>query len=203
MTYICVVPGKYRQTLLDKKAVEEIDSAKALFRERRGKTPTSREVIHEFLGRRLRFLRLPREIRSYLNAFVSRAVLNEDILGLMLFGSGARNAYGEFSDVDVLVLVKGGAMAQFDEVNRVIGETDVHRKGLLEKGLHLRIRPLVISADELGRFRPMYIDLLEDGVILFERNDSLTDFLDEILRTVDYEKTVVNDSVMIRWKIRK
>ena len=51
-------------------------------------------------------------------------------------------------------------------------------------------------------FSPIYIDFVEDGVVLFERNGALTDFLNSIRKSVKYEKRIVNDSIVIKWSMK-
>lgn len=194
---------EYKQTLLDKRAHDEIKAAKAIMSTLAGKRLSSRDVIEEFLGRRLRYLALRGEIRNYINAFVSRAAQDESVLGVMLFGSVARNNFNNYSDIDLLVAVEGDALGHFEQINRMIDDVERFRKPLTELGMHLRIRPLMLSAHDMRRFRPIYIDLFEEGAVLFERNDALFNFLNEIRKSVDYERKVVNNAVLVKWRIKE
>lgn len=94
--------------LIDSATHKELASAKAVLTVASGgRSASARVVIDELVGRRLRLLRLRKEVREYIDAFVSAAVLNERVMGLMLFGSVARNSFGPSSDIDVLVVVDG------------------------------------------------------------------------------------------------
>ncbi len=194
---------RYRQMLMDERAHAEISEAKELMYRMSGRRLNSREIIDEFLGRRLRLLRLKKEIRAYIDAFVSKAALNENVLGIMLFGSVAKSIHGKYSDIDLLIVVNGKALSLFNEMHRIIESLEWMRGPLLKNGSCLRISQMLLSVDELTHFRPIYVDFLEDGIILFERNEVLTAFLNDIRRSVDYEKVIVNGAVMTKWRIRK
>jgi predicted nucleotidyltransferase len=194
---------EYRQMLIDEETHREISGAKRLLETASGRRVSSREAIGEFLGRRMRFLVLDRHVRAYINAFVGEAALDRRVLGLMLFGSVARNSFGDYSDIDVMVVVEGKALGSLDAVEAMIEGAEPFRKPLVAGGLHLRIRPFMVSRDELKRFRPIYINILEDGVILFERGEIMFDFLNDIRQSVDYSKLVVGGSAAIRWKMRE
>lgn len=193
---------EYKQMLIDRKTHEEINAAKRLLGSLSGRRLSAREVIGEFLGRRLRFLSLDSDIKTYINAFVSEAALDSSVMGLLLFGSVARGEFNKHSDIDVLVVVKGRAMSSFERVDDMINRVELAREPLVKRGLYLRIRPLLLSTEELSNFRPIYLDILEDGVVLFERNDTIFNFLNDIRRNVDYRKEIVGNNVVVRWRIK-
>ncbi len=194
---------KYRQMLVDSTTHDELASAKAVLTAASGgRAVSARVVIDELVGRRLRSMRLRKEVRDYIDAFVGKAVLNERVVGLMLFGSVARNTFGPASDIDVLVVVEGPAFDQFDDIMQRIDQAEALRRPLVGLGYSLRVRPMLLSSSELSSFRPIYIDLFEDGSILFERKETLTGFLNDVRRSVDFEKAAVHDSVIVKWRIR-
>jgi predicted nucleotidyltransferase len=194
--------NRYRQMLIDQKTHETIDSAKRLISRISGQKLSSRDVINEFVGRKLRFLEIDHDIRAYINAFASEAVLDRAVAGLMLFGSVAKGSFGKLSDIDMLVVVEGSAMGSFDSIERAINNVERLRKPFVSKGFNLRIRPLILSTEELARFRPIYIDFLEDGIVLFERNEVIFNFLNDIRKNVKYERSIRGNSVVVTWKIR-
>ncbi len=195
--------SEYRQMLVDKKTHADIVTAKRILSSLSGRRISSKGAIDELLGRRMRFLTLKKEVRDYINAFVSEAVLDRKVLGVMLFGSVARNNFRNDSDIDLLVIVEGKVMDRFDGINDIINRVESVRKPIVASGLYLRIRPLILSNSELQSFRPIYLNIMEDGIVLFERNDTLFNFLNDIRRDVDYERSVVGNSVVVKWKIKK
>lgn len=194
----------YRQMLIDEKTHAEIDSAKRIFSSASGRKLSAKEVIGETLGRRLRFIRLKRELRNYINAFVSKAAADESVVGLLLFGSVAKGNFTSSSDIDVLVVVDSKSIPeQFERITKIIDGIEEKRKPLIEMGLHLRLAPMLLPASELKYFRPIYLEFLEDGVVLFERNEVLSDFLNDVRGSVRSERRIVNDSVVMTWSIGK
>ncbi len=196
------MPKEYRQMLLDAKTHGEIKVAKGIISSLSGRRASSSDVIDEFIGRRVRFLSLQKEIRDYINAFVDSASLDKHVLGILLFGSVARNSFNNYSDIDLLVIIDGNALERYDHINGIIEGVDRMRRPIIDSGMHLRIRPLLLSLKELHSFRPIYIDFLEEGIVLFERRDTLFGFINEIRRSVAYEKKIVNGNVVVKWKIR-
>ena len=194
--------GKLRQMLVDDSTLREINSAKLLLSSANGRKATSRDVIEEFVGRRLRFLLLRKELRDYINGFVDGITSNSKVLGIMLFGSVARGVYRKESDTDVLIAVRGKAINIIEEVEKAIDEVEELRIPLVQGGFFLRIRPLVLAEDDLKLFGPIYLSIVEDGVILFEREETLTNFTNDVRRSVEWRKEIVEGEVVLRWKIR-
>ena len=194
--------GKLRQLLVDESTLRELKSAKQLLSFASGRRATSRDVIEEFVGRRLRFLLLKRELRDYISGFVDKISRNEKILGVMLFGSVARGAYWKESDTDILIAVRGKAINIIEEVEEAIDEVEGLRIPLVQSEFFLRIRPLVLAEDDLKLFRPVYLSIVEDGVILFERRETLTNFTYDVRRNVEWRKEIVEGEVVLKWKIK-
>lgn len=194
----------YKQMLIDEQAHTYIKDAKRLLGRTDGKQLSSKEVINELIGRRVRYLRLGKEIKGYINEFVSNAASDRNVRGLLLFGSVAKNTFGRYSDIDIMVLVNvEDALGYLNKINKAIKDAEPARENLVGKGLYLRISPLVLSTSEFDNFRSIYINFVEEGIILFERMDSLTDFLNNIKRNVNYEHIQINDVPVIKWKINK
>jgi predicted nucleotidyltransferase len=196
--------GKYRQMLIDEQAHNYIKDAKALLGQPTGKHFSSKDVINELIGKRVRYLELKKEIRDYINEFASNAASDLHVYGLLLFGSVAKNNYGKYSDIDILVIADvKDSLGYFDKISKMVKNAEPVRKDLLDNGLYLHISPLVLSTSELEHFRPIYINFLEEGIILFERKDAMTNFLNSIRKNVIYEHTRINDVTVIKWRIKK
>ena len=73
---------------------------------------------------------------------------------------------------------------------------------MIQSGFYLRIRPLVVAKNDLKMFRPIYLSIVEDGVILFERQETLTDFTRDVGRSVEWRKEIIEGEVVLRWKIK-
>ena len=194
--------GKLRQMLVDDLTLREINAAKQLLSSANGRKATSRDVIEEFVGRRLRYLLLKKELRDYISGFVDGITRNDKVWGIMLFGSVARGVYRKESDTDILIAVRGKAMNVIEEVEEAIDRVEGLRTPLIQSGFYLRIRPLVVAENDLKMFRPIYLSIVEDGVILFERQETLTDFTRDVGRSVEWRKEIIEGEVVLRWKIK-
>lgn len=197
-----VMSGKLRQMLVDDSTLGEVNAAKRLLSSEGSRRATSRDVIEEFVGRRLRFLLLKKELRDYINGFVDVITRNQNVLGIMLFGSVARGLYRKDSDTDILVAVRGKAINFIDEIEDSIDEVEGLRVSLVQTGFYLRIRPLILSGEDLKLFRPIYLSIVDEGVILFERRNTLTNFRIDIRRSIDWKREIVEGGVVLKWKIK-
>ena len=202
ITIYAQMKGKLRQMLVDDLTLREINAAKQLLSSANGRKATSRDVIEEFVGRRLRYLLLKKELRDYISGFVDGITRNDKVRGIMLFGSVARGVYRKESDTDILIAVRGKAMDVIEEVEEAIDRVEGLRVPLIQSGFFLRIRPLVVAENDLKLFRPIYLSIVEDGVILFERQETLTDFTRDVRRSVEWRKEIVEGEVVLRWKIK-
>ena len=70
---------------------------------------------------------------------------------------------------------------------------------LMKKGLPSFISPVLLSVDELRKFRPFYLDLADYGVILYERDHFLSDFIYETKR-IRHKRELINNTEVLLWK---
>ncbi|MCL4333858.1 MAG: nucleotidyltransferase domain-containing protein [Candidatus Thermoplasmatota archaeon] len=194
--------GKLKQMLLDESTVMEVNEAKEFLSREIGRRATSKDVIEEFVGRRLRFLRLKKEVRDYINGFVDLITRKEKVMGIMLFGSVARGLYRKDSDIDVLIAIRGNAINCIDEIEESIDGVEELRAPLVQMGFYLRIRPLILSLEDLKIFRPIYLSIVDEGVILFERRDALTNFMTDIKRNINWRREIAEGGVVLKWKTK-
>lgn len=197
-----MMSGKLKQMLLDESTVMEVNEAKEFLSREIGRRATSKDVIEEFVGRRLRFLRLKKEVRDYINGFVDLITRKEKVMGIMLFGSVARGLYRKDSDIDVLIAIRGNAISCIDEIEESIDGVEELRAPLVQMGFYLRIRPLILSLEDLKIFRPIYLSIVDEGVILFERRDALTNFMTDIKRNINWRREIAEGGVVLKWKTK-
>lgn len=159
---------------------------------------TFSETIAELLRTPLFFVRVDQNIRSYLDAFVSILCRSENILGIVLYGSIARKNYSKFSDIDTLVVSNLSFLSSLQLVEQTANKLEPLRRELLvSKGNFLNISPLILTPPDLEEFHPIFFDIVEQGIILFERGRIITNFISRI-RKIKHER---NDEMdMIQWK---
>ena len=156
------------------------------------------ETIAELLRTPLFFVRVDQNIRSYLDAFVSILCRSENILGIVLYGSIAKKNYSKFSDIDTLVVSNLSVLSSLELVEQTVNKLEPLRRELLvSNGNFLNISPLILTPPDLEEFHPIFFDIVEQGIILFERGRIITNFISRI-RKIKHER---NDEMdMIQWK---
>lgn len=189
----------YKQTLLEESAYNALVDAKTIMQSKSGKKVTFSDVINEFVKRKVNFLKLDLDIQNYISAFVDIAKQDKDILGIMLFGSVARGTFNSYSDIDILIIADGDILDKFYKIEKILKEIESVREKLIARGLHLYISEIILKKEDLEKFRPFYISLLEEGVILYEKNGVLSEFLIS-LKGIKYKWIKVGSNLVLEWK---
>lgn len=127
--------------------------------------------------------------REYASLIVGslKARLGEGLVSAVLFGSVARGEADEGSDVDLLVVLEGfeGSFGDrfriFQEIEGELLESEPRRR-LRKQGLGTLISPIPITPEEVERHPPILLDILTDGVILYDRGGFMRQHLAELKR---------------------
>jgi hypothetical protein len=115
--------------------------------------------------------RLRRLADDYAEAL--RGLFRERLVSVVLFGSVARGEATPYSDIDLLIVVDGlpkGRIARLDSIRRVDRRVQARLRGLRSGGIHGDVCPILKSPEEAARVRPLYLDMVEDAVILYDRD---------------------------------
>jgi len=110
-------------------------------------------------------------------------VLGDRLVSLAVFGSVARGEAREDSDVDLLIVVQGLPKSRlrrqelFEEAEKAV-EPLVEE--LWSRGYHVDFSPIILDVEEARRHRPIYLDLVVDAVLVFDRDGFLKGVLDEV-----------------------
>ncbi len=168
--------GKFKQTLLTEEAYSQLREAKEILTSATGKRVSFTEVVRCMVGKPLVMMRLDADIKNYITAFVDRISSNRHTLGVVLFGSIVKKTFTKFSDIDVAVITDSDFLAYFDYLNKEIKAIDVYQDKLITKGLSLYISPLIITKKDLQKLNPIYFDIADNGVVLYQRENAVSDF---------------------------
>jgi predicted nucleotidyltransferase len=102
------------------------------------------------------------------------AILQNDLISVVLFGSGARGEAGEGSDIDILIVAeKFGTRGRFDifnEIERDIMVSDDYRE-LKENKLGTLISPVPLIPSEIENNPSILLDIVTDGIIMYDMDD--------------------------------
>jgi predicted nucleotidyltransferase len=103
------------------------------------------------------------------------------LVSLVVFGSVGRGTARFDSDVDLLVVAEGlpprrlKRMEDFEEIERAL-EKDLRE--LAECGIHTSLSPIIKTKEEVKRGSPLFLDMIEDGLLLYDRDGFFRSFLE-------------------------
>ncbi len=169
----------YKTILLTEDTYNKVSAAKRLLSERLKKKLSFGDLLDEVFGRNIDFLDIDKDLLAYIKGFCAR-MDEEYVLGALLFGSVAKGTYDQNSDIDVLVVVSDIKYRErlMERVHAAKKELEGMLDTLIGKRLPTFISPVVVEEKALMQdFKPIYLDFLDYGVILFERHEALSRFL--------------------------
>jgi len=123
-------------------------------------------------------------IERYVRMLLER--YSERLLGVVLFGSVARGDWRRDSDIDLMVVVDGWEgkpvwerLRELYEVRERLRGTEEYRRAL-KAGYIPVIQHYPLSRGEALKFRMAYLDVLLDGIVVYERGG----FVSEVFRSL-------------------
>lgn len=190
---------KYKTIMLDVNSYARLADAKAALGRRMGVSLSFNDLILELVSKNLDFLNIDEGLKSHIAKFADKVRALDYVLGILLFGSVAKETSGEHSDIDILVLVRHGGKGYLAKLMDIAAGLSEDESELMKKGLPSFISPVLLSVDELRKFRPFYLDLADYGVILYERDHFLSDFIYETKR-IRHKRELINNTEVLLWK---
>lgn len=95
------------------------------------------------------------------------------LVSFVVFGSVARETYRFDSDIDVLIIAEGlpkGRMKRVTQFLNVEDRIEPFLKSLQKEGINTCISPVFKTPEEAEAGSPLFLDMVEDASILFDRN---------------------------------
>lgn len=191
----------YKTILLNTDSYNRVSSAKRVLSEKLHQKLSFGDLFNEVFGKNLDLMEMDEDLRGYIKSFCGLLGEKRYTLGMLLFGSVAKGRdYNKYSDIDILVIVPGrnDAAAAMDYIHEIKKELHAQEQTLLSKQLPTFISPVVLDERELKRFKPIYLDFLDYGIVLFERNGVLTNFLNG-MRSIKHKREFKPYEVL-RWQ---
>ena len=100
-------------------------------------------------------------------------VFGENLVSLVVFGSVARGDYRRDSDIDLLLVVKNLPKGRFRRVElfeKAEEKLERDLSTLFDKGYYISFSPIIKTPEEASKISPLYLDMIEDAVIVYDRN---------------------------------
>jgi len=130
----------------------------------------------------------------------------DKLVSVVLYGSVARGNNRKDSDIDLLLVIKDlpktitERVILFDKVERKLDD-DIMR--LMDEGYYVTFSPVLKTPEEAVRFSPIYIDMTEDAIILYDRDGFFRKVLEKTekrLKELGFERVWLSEK---SWYWRK
>jgi predicted nucleotidyltransferase len=123
---------------------------------------------------------LSKEVRSY---------YGDRLVSFAVFGSVARGRFRPDSDIDCLIVAERlpkGRVSRVSEFQRHIEkQLDRDIRTLHKKGIHVLLSPVFKTVEELEKGSPLFLDMVYDVMILYDRENVLKRFLERLKKKLD------------------
>jgi len=118
-----------------------------------------------------------------------RAKFKEDLISLVVFGSVARGEARPGSDIDVLVVIRGLPKGRFKRL-MAFYEVEEGLEPLLDElqegyGMRPIVSPILKTPEEAERIVPLYLDMVEDAVIIHDEDGFFEAVLKRLKRRLE------------------
>ena len=130
---------------------------------------------------------LNRTLRDLAEAYAQglRVDLGDDVISVVLFGSVARGEATPYSDIDLFVVASNlprGRRARLERIRAADQRIEKRLQDLWSRGIYSDVCPILQTPEEAARVRPLYLDLVEDAVLLFDADGFFASVLDRLKR---------------------
>lgn len=168
---------KYKTIMLDVNSFAKLARAKEILRRKSGRKISFNDLVMELMANRLEFADIEDALKDLITRFIEKIAELDFVQGVMLFGSVANGTYNEYSDIDVLIVTKSGGKGEMGRIMAIASSMKDEERALMERRLPSLISPMVLDTKDLETFRPLYLDLADYGIILYEKGHLLSDFI--------------------------
>lgn len=102
------------------------------------------------------------------------------LVSVVLFGSIARKEARKDSDIDLLIVIKDLPKSRLKRQEEFL-EVESHLEDLLEKTEgFVDLSPILRTPEEILKYPPILLDIVEDGIILHDENDFFKKVIEDL-----------------------
>lgn len=115
------------------------------------------------------------------------AVLGDDLISVVLFGSVARQQCKPTSDIDLIVVLRDAPMtagARRAVLEPVRASMDPLLEDLWREGLFTDFTEIILTASEAKKTHRLFLEVIEDGVILYDKEEFFAGVLERLKDTL-------------------
>ena len=170
---------KWKQTMLKEDAYNVLKEMKENAVKVYGKKMSFGDIIKESLNKELSISLLDDTVKSYLQAYIHELNKNDSVIGAVLFGSLAKRTWNKYSDIDLLIVIESDSIKCLHYTDGIDKKLYGMQKEIFEKGYGFYVSPLIVTVNSLHENRMIYDEIRKNGIILFDRNNILIDFMHE------------------------
>ena len=144
-------------------------------------------------------------VRNLLDAI--KEVFGNLLVSVALYGSVARGEARADSDVDILIIAEDLPSSRIKRVKLFEKAEDVvesHIAELYGEGIYVSFSPIILTPDEVKRVPPILLDMVEDAIILYDKNNFFSKLLDKVaskLRSLGAERVRLGKKWY--WRLKK
>ncbi len=125
------------------------------------------------------------ELLDDLLAGLKRA-FGENLVSLVVYGSVARGDFRKDSDIDLLIIFKSLPKEKLLRQELFIEiEDSLDLEKLYKEGFYPNFSPVLKTKEEAKFLTPLYLDMVEDAIILYDAGDFFRHILDRLRTSLE------------------
>ena len=100
---------------------------------------------------------------------------------MCVFGSVGRDTVNAESDIDVLIVARSlpdGRMRRIREFQSIESKLKTDIQAARKQGVFVEISPVIKSSEEVSQGSPLFLDMIDDGRLLYDKNGFFKEHLD-------------------------
>ena len=112
----------------------------------------------------------------------------DKFISLVVFGSVARGEARKDSDVDLLLVIDSIPKRRLErqkEFMEVEKELEGYLNELFDEGYFIDFSPIIKTPEEATRLSPLYLDMVEDAIIAYDKDDFFAKILERVRKRLE------------------